>query len=633
MRRFPGKSSSTLPAVARRRGAFLAIAAISLVVCLTFVAFSADIGLTSLTKTRMQNAVDAAALAAALDISHAISTAGEEVGDVFVYARTQARTEAAAVAQMNGVYVDPGADVVFGRRYFDDSSQTYQTDWQAAAIQTNVVKVIARRDNSDSSAPDGQMQSLFGGVGASAGTTLRTEAIAYIQPRDIAVVHDFSRSMNFDSYFTDETTTRLTQAQIEDNLAMIWDDLQPLNLGDLGFTPEYMSTSRSTSGASATVTFRGTSVDVTTNTNLKSVKLYFGSSSTQSFSISGESTKSGHWSGTGSKNGKRITRVDLTIRKVGSSTQTWSLTGINYDSSTIAAAFNLNNVRYPYASGSWSDYFDFVQTNSALPNYGYRDMYGGMTFLCYIMKEKPAYSQTKDLWKTRHYPFHAIKQGHELLCRFLTELGFDDHIGMVSYDNNHRIETTINDNNPDLPYVDISANPLTIDYEAVRKLMHYKQAAHYSSATNMGGGVLDAIELLDNHARAGSQPQIILMTDGNSNTMDRGESSTLPSDWNWNEMFDYDGDGRADYTTSDSQARYVLKLVKQAVDKQYTVHAISVGADADRDLLRAVAWLGSGEYLDVPGGSSVAEMEDQMRAAFAKIAAAAPAPKLVPSEQ
>lgn len=75
------------------------------------------------------------------------------------------------------------------------------------------------------------------------------------------------------------------------------------------------------------------------------------------------------------------------------------------------------------------------------------------------------------------------------------------------------------------------------------------------------------------------------------------------------------------------------RLVNEAVDKHYTVHAISVGADADRDLLRAVAWLGSGEYLDVPGGSSVAEMEGQMRAAFAKIAAAAPAPKLVSKEQ
>src|SRR4029079_19295348 len=118
--------------------------------------------------------------------------------------------------------------------------------------------------------------------------------------------------------------------------------------------------------------------------------------------------------------------------------------------------------------------------NGGLINYGLQDMYGGETFLCYLMKNRSSYAETRDLWKTRHYPFHAIKQGHELLCDYLTQLGFDDHLGMVSYDASHRQEKVISDTNPDMPQVDISANPVTSDHASVKKLMHYKQASHYS---------------------------------------------------------------------------------------------------------------------------------------------------------
>lgn len=163
--------------------------------------------------------------------------------------------------------------------------------------------------------------------------------------------------------------------------------------------------------------------------------------------------------------------------------------------------------------------------------------------------------------------------------------------------------------------------------------MHYKQAAHYSSSTNMGGGLKDAISLLDTKKRVGSRPTIILMTDGNANVMDSGESGTLPGDWNWNTLFDYNSDGHSDFTTSDSYAKNVLKYVKLAVDKGYTVHAISVGADADRELLQAISWLGNGYWIDVPGGSRVHDMEDQVRAAFSKIASAVPPARLVPQSE
>ena len=628
MRRYFKKMPSTWSDLtANRRGVFLVVGAVCMIVVLTFIAFSVDLGVASLTKSQMQSAVDAAALAAAMEITDALANSGASVSNVFAHAQEAAKTKAAEVAAMNNVYVDASKDVTFGRRFFNHSTNTYSIDWNAGASQTNVVKVCARRDGENKSSPDAKVPTIFAGA-ISQGTILRTEATAFIDPRDIVVVHDLSRSMNFDSYFTDETNTSLTQEQIESNLQLVWDDLQPLNLGSLPYTPTYAAETKSNSGANATVTYKGKSVSITTNTKIKSVKVYFENSGSQTFTISGETTTSGTWSGTGSNSNKRIDEVEVTIRKVSSSSQNWTLTGFQYDSSMVTSKFGLSSVSYPYDAGSWSSYVSFVKTNGGLADYGYQDKYGGMTFLCYLMKNNSSYSETKDLWKTRHYPFHAIKEGHVLLCSFLSELGFDDHLGMVTYDTNHRIETTLSD--PDMPSVDISSEPLTNDYESIRKLMYYKQASHYSDSTNMSGGMESAIDLLDNHKRDGSRPAIILMTDGNGNVYDSDESDSMPAGWSWDTLFDYNGDGQGDYEASSVSAKSTLKYVKQAVDKGYTVHCISVGIDADRGLLKAAAWLGNGYYIDVPGGQSVSDMEDDVRAAFTKIAAAVPPARLVP---
>lgn len=622
-KKIPARWSEMSPT---RRGVFLVVGAICMVAALAITALAVDIGVASLTKSQMQAAVDSASLAGAMEITNALANGGNQPGDVFVYAQTQARTKAIAVAQMNKVYVG-ASDVTFGRRYYDSVSKTYKVDWAAGANQTNVVKVTARRDGSNSSAPDAKLPSLF----ASAGTTIRTDAVAFVDPRDMVIVQDFSRSMNFDSYFTDEVSTGLTKAQIEDCLAMVWSDLQPLTLGTLPYTPQYFSLAQTSSSVTGTVTFKGTSVAITNTTGMKSIVLSFSSGGSQTINVSGTTTKTGTYSGSGSYSGKRISSVAITAYKVGSTSQTVTLPTHSYSASTVMAKFGLTNNNYPYDGGSWSGYVSYVQTSTALPNYGYLDMYGGMTFLCYIMKNYPAHSENKDLWKTRHYPFQACKDGQQLLCDYLTQLGFDDRLGMVSYDTNHRMETTLNDSNPAFPVINISANPITSDYATIAKLMHYKQAAYYSDATNMGGGMKDAIAMLDTYKRDGSRPAIILMTDGQANTIDSGDSTALPTGWNWNTLFDYNGDGAADYTTTDSNAKYVLAKVKIAVDKGYTVHTVSVGSVADRNLMKAAAWLGKGYWLDVPAGTTVASMSDQMRTVFAKIASAVPPARLVPS--
>jgi hypothetical protein len=631
----PRRGSEQLRAqvdTAPRRGVFIVIAAVCLLICMTFLAYGIDVGMIALTKTQMQSATDSAALAAAMEITDAISQAGEDVSDVFAYAEQQARDKAAEVAELNGVYVNSGTDVTFGRRY-QDAAGNWKIDWNSASDQVNAVKVVARRTGSDTSAPDGRVPGLFSVVFNSSGTSLQTTSVSYIEPRDMVIVHDFSRSMNYDSYFNNEASVNLPQATLETNMQTVWNDLG-ISLGTLPTVPVYASRKQSNTGANATVTFKGTSVTVSTNTKIKTVKLTFESSlTTQSFSIGNETTTTGTWAGTGSNSGKRISAVDVTIRRVGSTSQNWTLATHSYDTATLQAAFSLTNVSWPWEEGSWSGYVNFVKTNGGLEDYGYRDRYGGMTLVCYLLRSLPAQDQCKDLWKTRHYPFHAIKEGHALLCDYLAQLGLGDQLGMVSYDSSHRIETTLSSTtNSDFPNVNIASDPITGDFTAVKNLMKYKQAAYYSSSTNMAGGMKDAVALIDAHKRTGSRPAIILMTDGNGNTLDTGETGALLTGWNWNSLFDYDCDGASNYSTSNTSAIATLKYVKNAVDKGYAVHCISVGVDADVNLLEAIAHLGNGYHINVPGGQSVSDMEADVKAAFVKIAAAVPPARLVSGE-
>ena len=616
---------------ARRRGSFMTLGLFCLIVCMTFVAFSVDVGMISLTQTRMQNAVDAAALAAAMEITYAIENADEDVDDVLVYAKTQAANVAVAVADTNDVYVDPQTDVIFGHRTFDESSQEYNIAW--GQDPPNCVKVVSRKDNEDMSAPDAKMQMLFAGVGGNHFATVRTAAVAYVESRDIVTVLDFSRSMNFDSYFADEfedPASQLPQAEIEANLLAVWQDLGSPAFGDMPWTPDWVTVPTSDNHLEAkwmstSVTCRA--IDYNDGADdFQAAKLYFANGSSQTFTPSGQEVT---YSGTGGNEGQRITRVDF---------QDWGnwKTVDFYNNDDIKRGLGLTGVSYPYSVGSWSNYIEMARDHSSsMTSYyeseiyakGYRRKFGIMTFIHYLLKYESGHWETADLWKTRHYPFHSVKEGEKLFCDFIENLNFSDHVGLVSYDSSHRVEQTLSGTG--MPTVNISDDPLTDNYQAIRDIIEHKQAAHYSYATNMGGGLKDAKWLIDNYKRIGSRPTILLMTDGNTNTRDSGDSSTLPAGWNWDELFDYDGDGIRDYETSSSQFRYALIKAKEAADADITIHTLSVGTDANTDLMRAIAHLGDGISIVVPGGTSVSEMQAEIEEAFRQIAAMVPPAKLL----
>jgi hypothetical protein len=340
--------------------------------------------------------------------------------------------------------------------------------------------------------------------------------------------------------------------------------------------------------------------------------LYYTNGSYQTFTVS--SGNSGTFSGGGNV-------IDHCRVKSGAQTSGEQF----YDNAAaVKSAYGLGS--YPYDSGSWDEFISYCRSDSQVNGAGYRHKYGKLNFINYLHTKKPKYSQTNELWKTPHYPFHAMKNGATRFCEFLQDLGFGDEVGLVNYATSAMIETSMNQNGVS---VDLGSDWITPYISDIDTMQRHKQANHYTNTTNIGDGLLKARQLFANHARYGARPTIVLMTDGQANEYD---SFSMPSGFNWADWTDYDGDGTADYSTSDNAKKYAFYQAMMAINEGIAIHTLSVGAGADVPLMEAIAHAGGGISITVPGGTSIAQMDAEVQAAFQNIAAKIPPPKLVYDE-
>lgn len=603
-----------------RRGAISVMAAFMLIILFAFMAMAIDIGRVMHKRTSMQNACDAAALAASLEITEAASQAAASGEDPGAAAANEARQMAYDVAFANGVAIDPANDVEFGRRAY--SGGNWSITWGQQPF--NVVRVNAHRNQSDTSLPNGKLPLAFGWAVGIPSVPLSATATAYVESRDLVAVLDYSASMNDDSTFG--AFSKLGKANVEANMQDIWNAIQPINVGSLGFSNAYLQIKGATPTNSTLpqiyVTFKDNEIYVTSTKDLSNVVLGFTDGSAQKFE--GLSGKTGTFKGAGSYSGKSLNKCWI---KSGSNS---SSDGPGYgekftdSNSAVKNQFGLSSISYPFPSGSWDSFIDYCRNDSSVKSAGYRRAYGGLNFVNYLLTQKPTYAQTPVLWKAPHYPFHAMKQGMTLFTQFLGDLQMNDELGIATYDETARVETSLDFDGYN---IDISANPITANYEALNAIQTHRQAGHYDQYTAMGAGIYEGRLLLEQHARYGSKPTLLIMTDGQANRSPGGWS--LPSDWNWAALTDYDGDGDADYSTNDIHKGYAFFQAREAINKGYTLHTLTVGVGADRDLMKAIAFAGKGVWVDVPGGSSVQEMEQQMLQAFAQVAAKLPPPKLI----
>ncbi len=218
-----------------RRGAFLLLAVFCLAALMGFTALCVDIGVVALEKTKLQNSVDAAAMAAVMEINAAIEQAGPDVENVTDYSMNAARQKAVDVAYLNGAYVDGSSNVEFGRRTYNADTESFEIEW--GVTPANTVRVTAARTNENPEAPDAKVPVAFAGVLGSGPTSMVASAAAYVDARDIVAVIDFSGSMSHTSLFKPRTINDLGQPAIEANLEDIFNALQIQDIGHMAFLP------------------------------------------------------------------------------------------------------------------------------------------------------------------------------------------------------------------------------------------------------------------------------------------------------------------------------------------------------------------------------------------------------------
>lgn len=577
----------------RRKGSILLLSTAVLILIFAFTVFSVDVGYIALSKGQMQNAVDAAALSAVMELD-----ANADQDEVVVNA-TKAAKDIAGMHRAGDhpqVKLDGNlGDVEFGRRIFDPDTKKFTYLWGPEAAPYNLVKVTARRTEvfgkQGQLQEDNQLPLFFGPVLGAPGATLQTTAIATFQPRDIMLVLDYSASMNDDSELS--AIHVFGQQAVEANIQQMWQDLGSPTYGNMAFAPNWVTIpGQPASGAvpHIKVTWKNTEIYVQSTKDLSNVVMEFSNGNKQK--IEKLTSKTGTFKGSGSNSGRHIKCC-------------WIKSGSNasgdgpgygekfdfYSNTQVKKGLGLDNVSYPYPSGSWDDFISYCRSNSDHDDAGYRYKFGMMLLVNYWNKNKPGHNQTPDLWKASQQPMTALKDSVDFLVDYLISVSAEDNVGLSVY--------TADNEEGALLEAGIGAS-----LETIKTISRQRQAGHYDQFTNIGAGMRTGrLELL-----AGSRPKalrmMILMTDGLAN-----RSSTAASPNN-----------------------FVLDEAHLAKEENIKIMTISVGAGADTDLMQQVADITGGKHFNVPGGQSVAEYESELKKVFGEIASDRPLKLIHPEE-
>jgi len=568
-----------------RRGVIVVLAAIMLVFLLGFVAFTVDVGYIQLTKTQLQAAADASALAAAQELS------GTDTPEVV---RTNARASAQAIAglyrngNLSSVTLNTSTDIIFGKTSWNAATNTYTYLWGDNQTPYNVIKVLAKRTVNGGS--DNRLPLLFGPVLGTSSANITAESVATFQPRDIMLVLDFSSSMNDDSSLG--AIGDLGRSYVENNLLTMYQELGSPVYGNLTFTPQYAKLrGRTASGTIPHIqcTYRRRSIIVTSTLALNQVRLQFSDGTTQTFSsLSG---LTGTYSGTGGNSNKEITNCWVRSGTNGSLSSGNLGEKFDFTAANIKTALGLNGT-YPYPGGSWSEYISSVQSSSTTPGgsgsgdigyAGYRDMYGYLTWINYLQTQREQAYDTTDLWKTSQQPVGALKDASKYFIDYIIAQQSNDQIGLAIY------------THPNSPGA-ILEQGLTTNLSGLKTTLTQRQAGHYNANTNISAGMTVARQEIQARARLRTFRTMVLMTDGQAN---------LPG------------------TSSQAKAAVVTEANLAAAAK-IKILTISLGVDADTALMQQVADITGGLHFIIPGNQTATSMKTQLENAFRQIASTRP---------
>jgi hypothetical protein len=574
-----------------------------------------DTGLMYTAKQELQNAVDAASLAA---VSQLGST---EVGT------TPATTEARLFANLNeiaGVGVShDGVQVVFGHAVMNGE----KFDFQPNVEPFDAARVTLTRDATVS---DGPVSLIFAKTLGVEGASLTASATAMLVPRDIAVVIDLSASMNDDSelrHYTDFPsesggTRDGVQINLEDNWLMMPRVKGNAGVGN-GVDPPppgepYSENDQQGTGTGAPANAGGNPSPGAEGTPTHED----GGGPRWGWMTSwGDEIVLGSYSPVGDSGLYYIPRSltcsdadvveNITMAGYSAEERTVLLSG-QYDSDSTSyrdrvkvliglagwrskmdnPKYNggpgngddrvdtielIHETSYPFDGGSWDAYVDYVKDSSQMrttdENFRYR--YGLKTAINYVLEKNPTNSQTPELADTPEEPLQSVKNAVQAMMDVLVGLETQDHVALELFAQygQHGHDLTI----PDSP------EELAALLQGISDTLDGYQAGHDTTYTNIGGGLQEAIHELSNgehgeyndgaaqphnRARTLTAKVIILLTDGKPNI---------------NEFNDYLGNNHPEAVA------WVEDSADEAKGLGMTIYTIGVGGDVNPDLCESIA--------------------------------------------
>ncbi len=489
------------------------------VVGVGIAALSVDTGLMFSSKQELQNAADAAALAAASQLGASSDPTSAAAQEAALYASQN------AVAGQ-GVSVDVEADLVFGHAVLNGE----KFDFLPNELPLDAVRVTLRRDQT---AADGPVSLLFGKMLGVGSADLVASATAMLVPRDIAVVIDFSASMNDDSelrhYKQFPSESGGTRPGVQINLKECWQALGSPTWGQLNnWGSELLLGAYNPTSDPGLWKVQKSSACTESAVNSQLLARSYSSAEVSALlSGSGDSTTARYRNRVKVILGVAEWRSGKSGGKYGSG---GGGNGDNYvDDSEV-----INKLAFPYPSGSsntvWDTYVDYVsgtsQMTSTDTNFRYR--FGLKTFLNFLYEQRPSYSNTPVLYMTPAQPLQSVKNSVDAMINLIVDLETQDHVSLEAFGQYgyHLHNLTV----PSSP----SLLPLAL--QEIPDTLECYQAGHFTSYTNIGAGFEKALaELTGPRARSAAAKVVILLTDGKPNINSAGtyvgDNAAQAIDW------------------------------------------------------------------------------------------------------
>lgn len=173
--------SNDLNIKTQRRGATVALVAVSLVVILGFTALTIDLGRLYLVRTELQAAADSAALAGASAFANDAALANDSGAQLLTLLRARAQQFSSLNKTLGAATLLESADIVIGTHDFDNPSAPLDT---SGAQPFNAAEITVRRTEGSSNGPVGFFFASIlgrddGGVIASARAALNDRVAVY----------------------------------------------------------------------------------------------------------------------------------------------------------------------------------------------------------------------------------------------------------------------------------------------------------------------------------------------------------------------------------------------------------------------------------------------------------------------